>query len=111
MAFFGCLYRSHTDLVSSINIKSLLVHLWLYGLYVALHSFPQIEWVLLTTFKSFVILVAAAAAPCTRKIRRKKTYFGLILTWCQISSLSTNKCKIRKQLGLFMLKLCLTLLI
>jgi len=47
MAFYGCLYRSYTDLVSFININSLLVHLWLYGLYVVLHSFPQIEWVLL----------------------------------------------------------------
>jgi len=47
MVFYGCLYRSHTDLVNSINNKSLLGHLWLYGLYVVLHSFPQIEHVLL----------------------------------------------------------------
>jgi hypothetical protein len=52
MVFYGCLCRSRANLDSSINIKCLLGVLWLYGFYVVLHSFPQLEQVLLMHYNA-----------------------------------------------------------
>lgn len=57
MAFYGCLCRSCANLGSSINIKCLLGALWLYGFYVVLHSFPQLEQVLLMQVQSNDVLM------------------------------------------------------